>query len=88
MDDFYLDCGFYKPILTEGYLYQTMSYENCFGDDENIEIIMKRNLKNSFNNLNNKDELIKTVWFREMCFPFYNMNANFHEKINCTVYYK
>ena len=87
MDDIYIDGGYYVPLFTNWFIHKNAFYINLFGDQEDMEHVMKKNFP-TLKNANNKDELMKTIVLREICIPFYNLNANFYETIVCFIEYE
>lgn len=88
IDDLFLNLGLYKA-LGSGYIYEYTTYNNVYKEEENIESIMQDKVMiQDLEAVNDKDELWKVIFLRELHVSFYNLNANFYNPIQLKIIFR
>ena len=88
IDDLFLNLGIYKPLGT-GCIYEYTTYTNVYGEEENIGAVMQDKVMiQDLEAVNDKDELWKVVFLRELHVPFYNLDANFYQPIRLKIIFR
>lgn len=88
IDDLFLNLGLYKA-LGSGYIYEYTTYNNVYKEEENIESIMQDKVMiQDLEAVNDKDELWKVIFLRELHVSFYNLNANFYKPIQLKIIFR